>query len=49
MDGGDKVNAVAGGYRVPKRDLVLAVALACWWVRRRQSQMVRVMRKPPGF
>ena len=34
-------------------DLVLAVALACWWVRRRQSRMVRVdpsvMRKPPGF
>ena len=25
-------------------DLVLAVALACWWVRRRQSRMVRVMR-----
>ena len=30
-------------------DLVLAVALACWWIRRRQSRMVRVMRKPPGF
>jgi len=105
ITGGDKVNAVAGGYRVPKRDLVaalevpfhtgalkvaeglelwpalrkellafrrkinlktahdsyehwrdsdhddlvLAVALACWWARRRQSRMVRVMRKPPGF
>ena len=105
ITGGDKVTAVAGGYRVPKRDLVaalevpfhtgelkvaeglelwpalqtellnfrrkinlktahdsyehwrdsdhddlvLAVALACWWARRRQSRMVRVMRKPPGF
>ena len=105
ITGGDKVNAAAGGYRVPKRDLVaalevpfhtgelkvaeglelwpalqtellnfrrkldlrtahdsyehwrdsdhddlvLAVALACWWIRRRQSRMVRVMRKPPGF
>ena len=105
ITGGGKVNAAAGGYRVPKRDLVaalevpfhtgelkvaeglelwpalqtellnfrrkinlktahdsyehwrdsdhdylvLAVALACWWIRRRQSRMVRVMRKPPGF
>jgi hypothetical protein len=30
-------------------DLVLAVALACWWARRRQSRMVQAMRKPPGF
>jgi len=105
ITGGDKVNAGAGGYRVPKRDLVaalevpfhtgalkvaeglelwpalrkellafrrkinlktaydsyehwrdsdhddlvLAVALACWWARRRQSRMVQAMRKPPGF
>ncbi len=104
ITGGDKASPVAGGYRVPKRDLVaalevpfhtgelkvaegltlwpalqeellnfrrkinlntahdsyehwrdsdhddlvLAVALACWWIRRR-SNRVRVMRKPPGF
>ena len=104
ITGGDKVSAVNGGYRVPKRDLVaalevpfhtgelrvaeglelwpalkkellnfrrkinlatahdsyehwrdsdhddlvLAVALACWWMRRRGSRL-RVLRKPPGF
>jgi len=38
------------GWRLGRNDdLVLAVALACWWARRRQSRMVRVMRKPPGF
>ena len=35
------------GWRLaPNDDLVLAVALACWWARRRQSRMVRAMRKP---
>ncbi len=38
------------GWRLaPNDDLVLAVALACWWIRRRQSRMVRVMRKPRGL
>jgi hypothetical protein len=31
-------------------DLVLAVALACWWIRRQRSRTRLVaMRKPPGF
>jgi len=29
-------------------DLVLAVALACWWIRRRRSRL-RMMRKPLGW
>jgi hypothetical protein len=30
-------------------DLVLAAALACWWITRRQRGTLRVRFKPPGF